>query len=234
MTFCTPIDEQEELHQISREDKIMARLYKVCDDARCPKYLVDRLVGVLSDVEGDFDLTSVTNRKSFFLRVHKKLETIPPEAIEVTLCNGEKATVYRFDFMEQLQRHLVSRVFADQDNIDLPNPEEPWSSLFPPDQRTAKHTSLVDSTWYHNTSTSQEHLLSTGQYALHPLVLYIDKTGTDGMQKMLTTGLCLGWYPIWRSLPVLAGGLSMTLSVITTSALVFCWNLSRTCKRRCQ
>jgi hypothetical protein len=181
------IEQQEFLPGISRTDMSQARFYKICDDAGAPKYLWDTLLCALKEEMSagflsDTSACLITKRDSFFSRVHRTLATPRPEAVKVQLSNGAIATVQRFHFKPALQKHLISRVFWDTNNIDMPNSNVPWATSYPP-EHTPTHTSLVDSTWYHNTARSREDLLSTGQYALHPLILYIDKTGTDGVQK---------------------------------------------------
>jgi hypothetical protein len=185
------IASQDLFEAVTDEDLAMARFYKICDDAGAPKYLMDRIFTTLQEeILGGFNLKSpnITQRKSFFPRVQRKMKVEPAMNTKVTLHNGDCVHVSQFHFREQLQRHLESLPFASLDNIDMPDPSDPWSSNYPVGH-IPTHTSLVDSTWYHNTSTSLSHLLADPEqrhYILHPLILYIDKTGTDGMMK---TGL---------------------------------------------
>ena len=105
------------LHGITNDDYVMARLYKVCDDVGAPKYLCDNFFAILKEeMAKGFHPASVTQRKSFFPRMYKALKINPPEGIPVLLHNGTVATVYRFNFREQLQRHLLSQPFGDTQN----------------------------------------------------------------------------------------------------------------------
>ncbi|KAG9306904.1 hypothetical protein G9A89_000605, partial [Geosiphon pyriformis] len=154
-TYPRSIEEQETLAGLTRNDLSQARFYKICDDAGGPKYLWDKLLAALKEemAAGYLAVGSgvITQRNAFFSRVHKTLCISPPEEVEIQLSNGDLVTVQRFNFKEQLQRLLVSRVYLDLDNIDLANTQHPWTSSFP-DGYLPTHTSLVDSTWYHGTS----------------------------------------------------------------------------------
>ena len=186
--YSIPIEEQEKEHGIFKHDKSMARLYKLCDDTGAPQYLLDKVLAALREEESinDFDIHSgaVTQRKPFFQRVHKALKIQQPEEVLVTLADQSVVSVYRFDIQEQLQRHLLSRAFSDIEKMDFYSLDDLWGTEWPkPNSPRPQHTSLIDSTWYHRTAESRSDLLETGHYCLHPLVLYIDKTGTDSMQK---------------------------------------------------
>ena len=147
-------------------------------------------------------LHGITQRKAYFPRIYKLLNVVKPEAIPVKLHTGATATVYRFHFETQLQNHLMSVAYSDLGNLDLPDPSDPFSSIPAAYAAGADpgHTSLIDSTWYSSVVKQKLSLLSPvngrrPKYILHPLSLYIDKTGTDGIQKstleplMCTSGI---------------------------------------------
>ena len=192
---CT-MNEQVRLLAISNDDYVMARMYKVCDKVGSPKYLCDKIIAVLKEEmrKGFNPLSTITQRKAYFPRIYKQMNVQLPEAVKIKLHTGAIATVYRFHFLTQLQNHLLSLPYADLTNLDLPNPDQPWSSTYPAG-RNPGHTSLIDSTWYDATASSYKSELDNHHHLLHPLSLYIDKTGCDGIMKatleplMCTSGL---------------------------------------------
>ena len=192
----SPMEQQLRLTSISDEDYTMARMYKVCDDAGAPKYLCDKILATLREAmrTGFHPGSGITQRKAYFPRIYKKLKVQSPEGIPIQLHTGEIATVYRFNFESQLQNHLLSQPYSDLQNLDLPNLANPFASMWPHGESPG-HTSLVDSTWYFTSTSSRMSLLTTNKYMFHPLSLYIDKTGADGIMKssleplMCTSGI---------------------------------------------
>ena len=185
VSYNRTIEEQAREHSVYKYDLTMAKLYQTCDDAGAPKYLCDKIIGILrQEMNNGFDIHSgiVTQRRAYFNRVCKGLSVKPPEEVVVALNSGKNASVFRLDFKEQLQRHLVSLPFADMDNIDLPDLENCWQSSIAPGIPPG-HTTVIDSSWYCDTVATYASLLATGQYLLHPLILYVDKTGTDKIMK---------------------------------------------------
>lgn len=120
---------------ISYCDESMACFYKLCDDTGAPKFLCDRFFTLLSEqmLYNSFNPlnSEITKRKSYFERVQSRLGIPPPESIPVQLETGKEVVVYRYNFLERLQRHLISDVYSDLTNLSLPNVIDPWSSLFP-------------------------------------------------------------------------------------------------------
>ena len=170
---------------VTPHDQVMASLYKLCDDAGAPKYLCDDIVSLIREktLKNNFDIFSpaMSQRRTFFRRVKRQLDIPGPEAIPVTLeSSGGTVTVYRFRFLERLQRHLLSQVYSDMENLTLPDPTNVWNSMV---SDPADHSSAIKSTWYKETCDMHHQQLSTGKYLLHPLTLYIDKTGADGIMK---------------------------------------------------
>jgi hypothetical protein len=160
-------------------------LYRLCDNAGAPKYLCDEFLAMLKEqmLQNSFDPLSptITKRRTFFPRVQQQLGIPSPEAIPVKLeSSGEIVVVYRFHFLERLQRHLLSEVYSDTANLSLPNPHNVWSSLL---VDPVDYSSTTKSTWYRDTCQIHHQKLSTGKYMLHPLTLYIDKTGADGVMR---------------------------------------------------
>ena len=155
----------------------MSRLYKTSDDAGAPKYLVDKLLDIVKEEMGNnnFDpmLGDVSRRRSFFPRVQRLLKIPAPEAITVPLETGEEVIVYRFDFAERFQRHLLSTPYSRLSNLSLPDPGNPWSSTATGVQAPT-YSTTTQSQWYRDTSNMFHDQLASGHYMLHPICLYID------------------------------------------------------------
>ena len=123
--------QQSVLHQIIRPaDAAMGLIYRACDDAGAPKYLADSIIKIIKD--NDFDVTdpSITQRSAFFSRMSSLIGCKPIEEVSVILENGKKVKIFRPNFHQRLQRHLLSIAFDLASNlVSLPNPRSPWSSF---------------------------------------------------------------------------------------------------------
>ena len=96
-------------------------------------------------------------------------------------------TVIRFPFVMQLQALLENRTFfGNLDNLVV-NPQCPW---LPYRARPGENCDeILSGSWYHDTCTSlglyeintMEEWVQAGKPFCIPLILYIDKTGTDMM-----------------------------------------------------
>jgi hypothetical protein len=129
----------------------------------------------------NFSLTQsgMTQRRTFFARAQSRLNIPLPEPHPIKLEGGEKVIVYRFDVKEKLARHLVSPVYGDLSDLALPDADNCWSS-FP---TTTDNSCLTRSRWYKDTCEVHREELLGGKTLLHPLTIYIDKTGVDRIQK---------------------------------------------------
>ena len=176
-----------EVDSIPNQDRFMGHLYRLCDQAGASKTLCDDLLDAIKDFSHrGFNLNSntVTRRHAFLPKMQKKLGLLPPEAIPITLESGETVTVYRFHYIDFLKEHLISDVFSKVTNIDLPNPNDPWS-LIPSADRDLTYDSPTSSLWYKEYVSQMEQQIEDlhDHWMIHPLTLYIDKTGADGIMK---------------------------------------------------
>ena len=171
---------------IHMHDRYMGRLYKICDDAGAAKYLCDEFLDAIRDATSNgFDLNSalLTRRRSFMPKIQKQLGLQKPESIPVTLESGEKVVVHRFHYLDLLKEHLISPVFAELHNLDLPDPNDPWSVF--PANAAPTYESPASSDWYREYVKHQDEEIPNlaSEWMIHPLTLYIDKTGADGIMK---------------------------------------------------
>jgi hypothetical protein len=86
-------------------DRSMARIYRMCDEAGCPRCLPDALMKQLRRemTENNFNPCSaaIARHDAFMHRALKSTGTAPPEAIPITLESGQNVTVFRFPFNEK-------------------------------------------------------------------------------------------------------------------------------------
>ena len=113
---------------ISQSDRVLARIHQKCNQVGAPRYLVDDILAILKEetLAHCFNIleSSITQRKSLFQRLQDAINVEPVEEIPVLLESGLKTTVYRFNFIDMLQRHLLSSVFADFGELNLPIPDK--------------------------------------------------------------------------------------------------------------
>ena len=165
-------------------DKVLAKIHHTCDQAGAPRYLADDILSIVrKETElNKFNISKTTQRESLMARIEKSIKAKPVQAITVVLESGRTTTVYRFDFMDRLQRHLMSPVYANLDNINLPTKgceNSPFELPSPPQD----YSDMTNGEWYSKALEKYKHLLSSGKYILHPLILYGDKTGVDSIEK---------------------------------------------------
>jgi hypothetical protein len=149
------IASQDLFEAVTNEDLAMARLYKICDDAGSPKYLMDRIFATLQEeIRGSFNLKSpnITQRKSFFPRVQRKMMVEPARNTNVTLHNGECVHVSQFHFREQFNATWSPFPSPAWTTLTCPTPAilglptTPWVAvppipalLIPPGTTTPRH-----------------------------------------------------------------------------------------------
>jgi hypothetical protein len=178
------IEQQNSRVVATPQDRSMARIYRICDQAGSPCYLADLIIQQLrkETVLNGFDPChpGITRRDAFMHRASKSIGSIPPEAIPITLESGQTVTVFCFPFLQTIQEHLLSPVFSDIKNLSVDS-SDPWGGY------TTNGDILMDAhdgTCY---CTSFDHFCQSmpnpENYCFSPLMGYIDKTGTDGIEK---------------------------------------------------
>lgn len=152
-----PIDLQDSFGLVASNcDRSMAELYSVADKCGSPRGLVDDLIGKMKQ-EAHLRQFSpldpgITQRDAFFRRVSKHADYRPPQPIVVSLESGQRVTVHRHDYIEDLKELLVSSVYSDLSNIRC-DPRDPFSNE--PPSRTGvpsqQEPHLLDYSWYSDT-----------------------------------------------------------------------------------
>jgi hypothetical protein len=106
------MQEQNRRVVASPQDRSMARIYQLLDDAGSPRYLGDAIIRQIrsESLFNNFDPCdpAISLRDAFMHRASRSFGSMPPEAIPVTLETGQKVTVYRFPFLQFYQKHLLS------------------------------------------------------------------------------------------------------------------------------
>jgi hypothetical protein len=92
-----------------------------------------------------------------------------------------KVYVYRFNFLDVYQQqHLMGHEFGDLGYLVLPDKRSPWGCI---PSREETYDEINSSAWYKRTAYKYLGDLSSGKFILDPLMFYVDKTGTDKMQR---------------------------------------------------
>ena len=183
-SFYLPIDVQHTHNVYLPHDRTMAGLYFMCDKARTPSYLADQIIGYLKEqtINNHFNLlsTPITSRDAMMHRLQKGSGLSHPEAIPITLESGRKTTVFRFNFLEQFQRHLLSKPFSVMGNL-VTDPDNPWHAK----KGSSEFLDLLDGEWSRRTWNDfvSHHKDDIDDFCYHPVSLYVDKTGTDRLER---------------------------------------------------
>ncbi len=189
------------------------RILSYCDDHGCPRYFFDGLMKLLWDeaIKNQFHLKQKAPRRETLLRrVSKVCEAPPPIAETVALenCTNQNgsnhleyrrlprdvAVMFRYDFLLQMMDLLSdAAIFGNLDNLDVNNNgsnPDCFGKFFRPDGGVYEVNS---GSWYQH---AYDNLITDPQNELLvPLIFYVDKTGTDSLQRhgvepfMFTTSL---------------------------------------------
>jgi hypothetical protein len=170
----------------SPDEVTMAKLHQAAEGAGAPKYLVDCFMAILAERMSSTSFHPLQpflpKRKTLLLRVQQAINIPPPQKVEIQLESGHQVSVMRNSFVHLLQEHLVSPVYSDLSNLYLPSSSDLFS-LKP--FSIPSHTSLIDSRWYSETykNIRASWTPGDGSFLICSLVLYIDKTGMEQINK---------------------------------------------------
>jgi hypothetical protein len=171
-------------NHLTNTDGVMAELYQQADAAGAPKYLVDSLLKTMRKAasDGRFSLSGEKplTRRTFLQKLQGQMGIPKPETVSVELECGKKVTVSRNCFPKLLQDHLLSPVYETLSNLDMPDVQSPFSSQ---PQAPQTYSTIVGSYWYQKAYETHKGDLDSGKAILHPLLMYMDKTGVDQIMK---------------------------------------------------
>src|SRR5210317_982055 len=181
-TMLFPIEQQNAFYssRFFGVDKVLADLHYTCYSAGAPRFLVDKIMDILRASKKDgfrIDHPMITKRESLMKRLQLSLNSPPPEAINVNLESGLKTTILRFDLMDRMQRHLSGPTYAEYPTHPQGTPHtSPFGAI---EISQPQYSCFTSSNWYRDALKMYAPLLATGEYILHPLIGYMDKTGVD-------------------------------------------------------
>ena len=186
------IKEQNELIVTSAMEKSMAVLYKFCDESGNSRRFCDQFMDIVCELQSNYGLqidSHTRRRRQTFVERFKKLnkQISPPISIKVNLDVVGSVVAYKFNIYEILQQHLLSVVCSDLNNI-IVDESDKWK--FPQQRRNENPNGEMGlSAWSIQTydmfvnRVSAQKQISINDFLFCPLVLYMDKTGVDKIEK---------------------------------------------------
>ncbi len=177
------INNKLEKYYVSSTDLTMAGLYRTCKAAGAPLYLMDQVMDkiVHALATGALRMEMVTQRASLIGRTQRMLKVPSSEKIAVQLESEDTVYGYRYNFMDMYKEHLQGEAFANIDNLVLGNRNNLWQCV--PEDPPSALGEINQSHWFNRTARIYEEELRSGNFILDPLMLYINKMGTDRMQR---------------------------------------------------
>jgi hypothetical protein len=170
----------------SKQELSLLRIMMLCDDANCPRYFFDKLVKLIraESIDNLFDPSQKhPTRETLLRRLDKACPTPPPQSVSVPLQSvdetpPESVDVWVFNFLEQMKDLLSNhRIFGDLDNLDV-NPNDRFGRYHRADGMVNEVNSGA---WY---QAAYNRLITDPENEmLFPVIIYVDKTGTDGLQR---------------------------------------------------
>jgi Plavaka transposase len=172
---------KSEVPTYSGTDRAMIQIYQYALQQGTSLGVIDNLFCLIrkSSKELGFDVSKAPLRKTFMKQLRKKMVhgTPVPTCVEVP---SSRSCLPKFSFLEQLQDIMSSSQFQWSQNLVVNN--EP-SLMFGKYVAPAGQEQLEvhSGGWYNRT---YDHLITTPHLdVLMPIIFYIDKTGTDVMQR---------------------------------------------------
>jgi hypothetical protein len=170
-----PADHQHHcFDQMSREETASYKIMSLLDEAGAPRICYDRLVSLLKKLTKNdgFDVKKALNRETLMRRLERRYKTRP--RIESSIVNQQE--VFRFKFHDMLQEDLLHSSHrylheilpnCDQDNLAVGTEHELWNTP-----------------WMRSTFATEKYIdFDPKTDIMLPLILYMDKTGTDVNQR---------------------------------------------------
>lgn len=175
---------------ISASDRFCMRILDVLEHSGCHKGVFTEVIKVVKEeTNAGFDPSKMLciSRQAFVNKMKKRFPSPTPinhkVVLEHTTMNTSEVTnVVTFDFKEQLD-NLISDLdlFGNLNNLQInPNSKNPWGEMAI-DPRYSKLDDVHTGNWYKR--TYKELIQDPNTEMLFPIILYIDKTGTDRMNR---------------------------------------------------
>jgi Plavaka transposase len=173
----------EELPVFSGTDRAMIQIYQYAMQQGTSLGFIDNLFGMIRKFskENGFDVHKAPLRQTFLKRLRRKMvvATPLPTCVDVPL---SRSCLPKFLFLEQLQDLMSSSEFTSTSNLVVNIHKEPscWFGKYvtPAGQEQLE---VHSGSWYNR--TYDELITNPHLDLLMPIIFYIDKTGTDVMQR---------------------------------------------------
>ena len=159
--------------QMTRDETASYKIMSLLDSAGAPRICYNRLVALLKKLskQDGFDVSKALNRETLMRRFDRRYKTRP--RIQSSLVN--KQEVFRFAFHDMLQ-DLVHSSSTHLHEI-LPNKEQENPVI-------GTEHELWNTPWMVNTFASEKYKgFDPKNDIMLPIILYMDKTGTDVNQR---------------------------------------------------
>ena len=171
---CPAQHQQHRFDRMTREETASYKIMSLLDTAGAPRICYNRLVALLKKLskEDGFDVKKTLNRETLMRRMERRYKARP--RIESSVVNNQE--VFRFNFHDTLQDLLNSS--AKHLHEVLPDRERENAVI-----EGTEHE-LWNTPWMSNTFAMEQYLdFDPKKDIMLPIVLYMDKTGTDVNQR---------------------------------------------------
>ena len=186
------------LPSLTKQSEKLLELQSILTVAGCPRGTFDEVVKVIEEgvmTEAFRQETPIPRLQSFLSDIQKTYPCMEPEQVCVHLETPpkknddnkvrsgqfDKAYLFRWDFGHLIKRMLEDvLLMGDPQNLVV-NPDDPFGKYDPRSDPNASHGEVMASQWYRDT---YDKLVTdpTTQIVI-PIIIYLDKTGTDLKQK---------------------------------------------------
>jgi hypothetical protein len=216
----SPTDQKHHFDEMTSAEIASFKIMSLLDKAGAPRNCYDRLVALLKKLsKNGFDVRKAINRETLMRRLGTKYTARP----QMQTCIINKQEVFRFKFQDMLQDILDSSC-QYLHNI---TPNHGNESTIPGSEHE-----LWNTQWMTNTFTSQQYQdFDPNHDIMLPIILYMDKTGTDVNQRYSLEPVLFSLAAIpreqresrqsWRHLGFLPQKLNTTDEDDTVSSLQF-------------
>lgn len=197
-----PVNNMTFYRTFSPGERCLLRLCDLLDSVSAPLYLLDEILKVLHEESSNG--TSITDllllsRKSFLQSLQKRFKVPRPIATFISLEGistmdrnyvrgpGESLSVVHYNFLAQMNELLSDfHLFGCTENLrGCMNVDKMGRSRFDPYIPSGQGSvdDVHDGSWYQSTVQSLYDSFGNGNWIVVPVIMYLDKTGTDRMMR---------------------------------------------------
>ena len=193
-TFLFPIDSPEYSYNFTVDEEAHVKIYSILEGMGAPQCAFDRIMAVIQEecIKGWDPKKQIFKRQKLLESLMKKIPSISPRTVHLPLENdtdfnlsyrrghNDVASIPVFDFKEQLEDLLNDHLlFGDMENLQV-NKENPFGR-YPSFLESGVLDDIHSGMWYKD--TYHKCISDPEEQFLAPILLYVDKTGTDKMNR---------------------------------------------------